>query len=92
MGTGGLADKIATPIQSNQIKCKHFPLLNPILASPHADVDDWRAEMKRTTLLAVAALVGLAACANPQPVTGRADNDLLRFSAMDYASQKELLR
>jgi len=41
--------------------------------------------MRRTTLLAVAALVGLAACASPQPVTGRADNDLLRFSAMNYA-------
>lgn len=45
--------------------------------------------MKRTTLLAVAALVGLAACANPQPVTGRADNDLLRFSAMNYTSHRE---
>ncbi|SEW27468.1 hypothetical protein SAMN04488515_1974 [Cognatiyoonia koreensis] len=45
--------------------------------------------MKRTTLLAVAALVGLAACANPQPVTGRADNDILRFSAMNYASFPE---
>jgi len=45
--------------------------------------------MRRTTLLAVAALVGLAACANPAPVTGRADNDLLRFSAMNYAAQKD---
>lgn len=45
--------------------------------------------MKRTTLLAVAALVGLAACADPQPVTGRADNDLLRFSAMNYTAIPE---
>jgi len=45
--------------------------------------------MTRTTLLAVAALVGLAACATTEPVTGRADNDLLRFSAMSYAAQKD---
>ena len=47
--------------------------------------------MKRTTLIAVAALVALGACAQPEPVTGRADNDMLRFSAMNYALTDEQL-
>lgn len=48
--------------------------------------------MKRTTIFAVAALMSLGACAAPQAVTGRADNDLLRFSAMDYAQAHETAR
>ena len=46
--------------------------------------------MKRTTLIAVAALVALGACVKPEPVTGRADNDMLRFSAMNYALTPEV--
>lgn len=45
--------------------------------------------MKRTTLCAVAALVMLGACVQPKPVTGRADNDMLRFSAMNYTLAPE---
>jgi len=45
--------------------------------------------MKRTTLLAVAALVMVGACVKHEPVTGRADNDMLRFSAMDYTLVSE---
>lgn len=45
--------------------------------------------MKRTTLIAVAALAMVAACARPDPVTGRVDNDMLRFSTMSYSPQAE---
>jgi len=48
--------------------------------------------MKRTTLFAVAALVTLGACVKPEPVTGRADNDMLRFSAMNYTLNSETVR
>ena len=40
--------------------------------------------MTRTTLIAVAAFMVLAGCMSPNAVTGRADNDMLRFSAMNY--------
>ena len=40
--------------------------------------------MTRTTLLAVASLMFLGACMAPEPMTGRADNDMLRFSSMNY--------
>lgn len=42
--------------------------------------------MKRTTLLAVAALMVLGGCMSAEPMTGRADNDMLRFSSMNYAT------
>ena len=45
--------------------------------------------MKRTTLIAVAAMVMLGACVQPQPMAGRADNDMLRFSAMNYTMVSE---
>ncbi len=41
--------------------------------------------MKRTTLLAVAVLMGLGGCMAPEPMAGRAHNDMLRFSSMNYA-------
>ena len=44
--------------------------------------------MTRTPLLAVAALTLLGACATTT-MTGRADNDMLRFSAMDYTRVSE---
>ena len=47
--------------------------------------------MRRPTLFAVAALVALAACADTMAVTGRADNDILRFSAMNYAVASEAI-
>ena len=48
--------------------------------------------MFRTTLLAVAALMALGGCMSPNAVTGRADNDMLRFSAMNYAVTPEGIR
>ncbi|MEY1554586.1 hypothetical protein AB3Y40_03035 [Yoonia sp. R2331] len=45
--------------------------------------------MKRTPLMAVLALLALSACIQPEPVTGRADNDMLRFSAMNYVATPE---
>lgn len=45
--------------------------------------------MKRTTLLAVAALLVLGGCMSPEPIAGRADNDMLRFSSMNYTSAME---
>lgn len=45
--------------------------------------------MKRTTLITVAALMVLAGCMSPHAVTGRVDNDMLRFSAMDYTAVPE---
>ena len=45
--------------------------------------------MRRPTTLAVALLMMLAACADTMAVTGRADNDMLRFSAMNYALADE---
>ena len=45
--------------------------------------------MKRTTLFAVAALMALGGCMSPEPMAGRADNDMLRFSSMNYASLTE---
>ena len=45
--------------------------------------------MTRTTLLAVAALMVLGGCMSPEPMTGRADNDMLRFSSMNYATLNE---
>lgn len=45
--------------------------------------------MKRTTLLAVAALMVLGGCMSPEPMAGRADNDMLRFSSMNYATLTE---
>ena len=45
--------------------------------------------MKRTTLLAVAALMVLGGCMSPEPMTGRADNDMLRFSSMNYTAITE---
>ncbi len=48
--------------------------------------------MKRSTLIAVASMLVLGACVKPEPVTGRADNDMLRFSAMNYAMTTETAR
>ena len=48
--------------------------------------------MTRTTLLAVAALMAMGACMSPNAATGRADNNMLRFSAMDYSPQLEAAR
>ena len=48
--------------------------------------------MTRTTLLAVAALMVLGGCMSPTPVTGRADNDMLRFSAKNYAAVPETVQ
>lgn len=48
--------------------------------------------MKRTTLLAVAALMALGACMSPNAITGRADNDMLRFSAMNYTAISETVQ
>ncbi|WP_157057391.1 hypothetical protein [Loktanella sp. 3ANDIMAR09] len=45
--------------------------------------------MKRTTLIAVAAVMGLTACAQPMPVNSRADNDMLRFSTRNYVAITE---
>lgn len=45
--------------------------------------------MKRTTLLAVAALMVVGGCMSPEPMAGRADNDMLRFSSMNYATLTE---
>lgn len=45
--------------------------------------------MKRTTLIAVASMLVMAACVKPTPVPGRADNDMLRFSAMNYVQTGE---
>ncbi len=45
--------------------------------------------MKSTPLMAVVALLALSACMQPEPVTGRADNDMLRFSAMNYVAAPE---
>ncbi|MBS1301249.1 hypothetical protein [Loktanella sp. SALINAS62] len=45
--------------------------------------------MKRTTLIAVAAALGLTACAQPMPVSSRADNDMLRFSTRNYIAVVE---
>lgn len=45
--------------------------------------------MKRTTPILVAALIVLSACATPQPITGRADNNMLRFSASNYTMVQE---
>ena len=45
--------------------------------------------MTRTTLMAVAALMVLGGCMSPEPVTGRADNDMLRFSSMNYMTLME---
>ena len=45
--------------------------------------------MTRTTLLAVAALMGLGGCMSPAPMAGRADNDMLRFSSMNYTPVME---
>lgn len=45
--------------------------------------------MTRTTLLATAALFLLGGCMAAEPVTGRADNDMLRFSAMSYTGITE---
>ena len=42
--------------------------------------------MKRTTLVAMAALMVLAGCMSAEPMTGRADNDMLRFSSMSYTA------
>ncbi|WP_165351961.1 hypothetical protein [Salipiger sp. IMCC34102] len=39
----------------------------------------------RTALMVAVAVMGLTACAGMDPVAGRADNNMLRFSAMDYA-------
>lgn len=46
--------------------------------------------MKPTPLLAAALLMVLGACAEPMAVTGRADNDMLRFSAKNYVVQAEM--
>lgn len=48
--------------------------------------------MKRTTLIAVASMLVMAACVKPTPVTGRADNDMLRFSAMNYTTVQETIQ
>jgi len=48
--------------------------------------------MKPTPLLAAALLMVLSACAEPAAVTGRADNDLLRFSAKNYVIQSEFVQ
>ena len=45
--------------------------------------------MTRTTLMAVAALLVLSGCMSPEPMTGRADNDMLRFSSMNYIAITE---
>lgn len=45
--------------------------------------------MKRTTLLAAAALMVLGGCMSPEPMAGRADNNMLRFSSMNYTSVAE---
>ncbi|MBU2357431.1 MAG: hypothetical protein KKB02_00640 [Alphaproteobacteria bacterium] len=46
--------------------------------------------MKRTTLMALAALMVLGGCMSPaDSVTGRADNDMLRFSSMNYMTLME---
>ncbi len=45
--------------------------------------------MRTTPLLAAALLMALGACASPAAVTGRADNDLLRFSAKNYIVQPD---
>ena len=45
--------------------------------------------MKTSPLLAAALLMALGACASPAAVTGRADNDMLRFSAKNYIAQTD---
>jgi hypothetical protein len=45
--------------------------------------------MKRTTLFAVAALMVLGGCMSAEPMAGRADNDMTRFSSMNYTSVME---
>lgn len=47
--------------------------------------------MTRSTLLALAAMSALGACASAQGsyVAGRADNDMLRFSASNYVLTRE---
>jgi hypothetical protein len=47
--------------------------------------------MSRISLAALAALLALGACAaSPDSyVAGRADNDLLRFSAADYSTTQQ---
>lgn len=47
--------------------------------------------MKTTPLLAAAVLLALGACASPMAVTGRADNDMLRFSAKNYVAAPDLV-
>ena len=48
--------------------------------------------MKPTPLLAAAFLMVLSACAEPAAVTGRADNDMLRFSAKNYVASPEFIQ
>lgn len=48
--------------------------------------------MKTTPLLAAAVLMALGACASPTAVTGRADNDMLRFSAKNYIVQSDFVQ
>lgn len=47
--------------------------------------------MTRTALMVVVASMVLAGCMSPNAVTGRADNDMLRFSAMNYTLAPETL-
>lgn len=46
--------------------------------------------MKPTPLIAVAAFMALSACADSMAVTGRADNDMLRFSAKNYVVSQDV--
>lgn len=48
--------------------------------------------MRPTPLLVAALLMALGACAQPVAVTGRADNDMLRFSAKNYVVQPEIVQ
>jgi len=48
--------------------------------------------MKATPLLAASLLMIMGACAKPMEVTGRADNDMLRFSAKNYVVQQDYVQ